>query len=359
MPLDSGHLSLQISPEEAVDAVNIGAGVYSPVTGFLGLEDLESVVQTGRLVGGSPLGLPLVLDAKSRPSLPEIPEAINLICGNEVIASVSSPEFFEWRDLDGLRQLFGTDSLEHPGVSRFRAFSGHFVGGRVDLNHDSNLVRKFALTGPESLRKRIAERGWKTVVGFQTRNVPHRAHEQLIRTALEVFDGVLVQPLVGPRKSGDFTEEAIEAGYKHLLSKVFPKSRVEFSFLRARMNYGGPREAVLHSVMRRNFGCTHFIVGRDHAGVANFYPEYAAQDYCATFGDELKIQILNMAGPYFCSACDSMVSRKSCMHSNDSELVSKISGTQVREALRRNEYISPKIMRPEIIDAVSKVKLFI
>lgn len=350
---------LEIGRDEALDAVNIGLGLYHPVDGFMGPEDLVSVLESGRTSGGSPIGLPLLLDVKSDSLFACDSNQLTLICEGEEVARLDNPRFFEWRDPKGIKRLFGTESPKHPGVSRYNTFSGYFVSGPVIPNRDSALVKQIALTSPEFLSGQVRAREWGTIVGFQTRNVPHRAHEQLIRTTLEIFDGVLVQPLVGPRKTGDFAEEAIERSYAFLLNEVFPSSRVMFSFLHARMNYGGPREAVLHAVMRRNFGCTHFIVGRDHAGVADFYPEYAAQEYCASFGDDLGIQILNMSGPFFCSVCDTMVSARSCRHSEEKGLVTKISGTQVRAALVSGDPISPNVARPEILAAANRGKLFI
>lgn len=350
---------LELARDQALDAINIGLGLYTPVNGFMGPEDLESVLEHGRTAAGSPIGLPLLLDAKSDALFVRKPDRLVLVCDKLEVAHIDNPQFFEWRDPKGVQRLFGTESPEHPGVSRYNTFSGYFVAGQVVPKQDSAFVEQIALTSPEAIRRKVISRGWDTIVGFQTRNVPHRAHEQLIRTSLEIFDGVLVQPLVGPRKRGDFTEEAIERSYAYLLNEVFPVSRVMFSFLHARMNYGGPREAVLHAVMRRNFGCTHFIVGRDHAGVSDFYPEYAAQEYCASFGDDLGIQILNMSGPFFCSVCDTMVSAKSCRHSGEKSLVTKISGTQVRAALVSGDLISSNVARPEVLAAASKGKLFI
>ena len=350
---------LQLSADEATDAANIGLGLYHPVTGFMGPADIDAVISTGRTEGGSPIGLPLLLDVKNDDLFGENLEGLSLVTNGQHFASIESPRFFVWRDSDGIKKLFGTDAPSHPGVMRFSNFSGYFVTGQVKLNHDAEFIQRLAPNSPAAVKELLRERGWGKVVGFQTRNVPHKAHEQLIRTALEVFDGVLVQPLVGARKTGDFTEESINLAYGYLLKEVFPEERVLLSFLKARMNYGGPREAVLHSVMRRNFGCTHFIVGRDHAGVADFYGEYEAQEYCSQFGDDLGIEILNMAGPYFCSSCDTMVSRKSCKHSDDGDLVTKISGTHVRSALTSGEPISPVIARPEILNEARKGKLFI
>lgn len=355
----SGSSTLRLSRDQAIDAVNLGLGLYSPVSGFMGPDELDSVALTGRLPDGSPIGLPILLNLPMGWGEEREQDTVSLQFEGEEVAVLHNPSVFHWDASSRIRDFFGTDSSAHPGVDRFLKFSEKFVSGRVSLPEKQTSKLQSSIVAPQAIREEIRARGWSTVVGFQTRNVPHRAHEQLIRLGLEVYDGVLIQPLVGPRKEGDFSEGAISRAYDFLLSEVFPPSRVFFSLLRARMFYGGPREALLHAVMRRNFGCTHFIVGRDHAGVSDFYGEYAAQDYCADFGDDLGIEVLNWSGPYFCDLCDGLVSSRSCRHTDEDALITRISGTKIRAALAKGLPISRQVMRPEIVEAARRGSLFV
>lgn len=359
MSLSRRDLSIDLSFDQALDVMNLGLGVFSPLSGFMTPQELESVISNGRLICGSPIGLPILLNVEVGFSSRVFPsDSISLRYRGEELATLLEPETFEWDASAHVFEIFGTDSATHPGVARFLEFSSRFVSGTIELRGAIDFV-DLKCDSPQATRQKMLSLGWSTVVGFQTRNVPHRAHEQLIRLALEVYDGVLVHPLVGPRKSGDFTEGAISRAYDFLVSNIFPSSRVLLSFLRARMYYGGPREAVLHAIMRRNFGCTHFIVGRDHAGVSGFYGEYESQAYCRSFGSELGIEVLSWGGPYFCASCDGMVSERSCGHKNDDSVVTRISGTDVREALSSGKIISEKVMRPAIVEAARAGSLFI
>lgn len=351
--------SLELSFDQALDVMNLGLGVYSPLSGFMTSQELESVISNGRLICGSPIGLPILLNVDLGLSgRVSASNPISLRYRGEELATLLEPEIFEWEASSHVVKIFGTDSAAHPGVARFLQFSPRFASGTVELR-GGTAFEELKFDSPKAIRQKMLSLGWSTAVGFQTRNVPHRAHEQLIRLALEVYDGVLVHPLVGPRKSGDFTEGAISRAYDFLISNIFPSSRVLLSFLRARMYYGGPREAVLHAIMRRNFGCTHFIVGRDHAGVSGFYGEYESQDYCRSFGSDLGIEVLRWGGPYFCATCDGMVSERSCGHKHEDNVVTRISGTDVREALSSGKIVSEKVMRPAIVKAARAGSLFI
>jgi sulfate adenylyltransferase len=211
---------------------------------------------------------------------------------------------------------------------------------------------------PEETRAEFKARGWKTVVGFQTRNVPHRAHEYLQRVALETIDGIFVQPLVGRRKVGDYTPQAIMCGYRTLIGTFLPRERVVLGILSTVMRYAGPREAVFHAIIRRNYGCTHFIVGRDHAGVGSWYGEYDAHELTRQFGSELGIEILHLRGFFFCPICDGIVTEKTCPHLGTPS-ARAISGTDMRRILVDGAVPDPRLMRPEIVAALKGVPLFI
>jgi sulfate adenylyltransferase len=236
----------------------------------------------------------------------------------------------------------------------------YFIGGRVSLDHRVTMeFSKFDLT-PKETRAHFAKKGWESVVGFQTRNVPHRAHEYLLRLALEQADGLFVQPLVGLKKRGDFTPAAILASYTALIDNFLPQKRVLLGILSTTMRYAGPREALLHAIVRRNYGCTHFIVGRDHAGVGNYYGKYEAQELARRYEDELGIQIMYFAGPYYCSMCDGIVTERTCPHEvTMPEATKQISGTDMRSILADNGAIANSIMRAAVVESVRDVAIFI
>lgn len=202
------------------------------------------------------------------------------------------------------------------------------------------------------------ERKWDRVVGFQTRNVPHRAHEYLLRIALEHADGLFVQPLVGKKHAGDYTPEAIFRGYQALIGGFLPKDRVLFGVLSTQMRYAGPREAVFHAIVRRNYGCTHFIVGRDHAGVGDWYGLYDAHDLTKKFEGELGIQIMRLKGPFYCSICDGIATENTCAHT-DCGCTQQISGTYMRAILSSGELPDKKLMRHEVVSALAGIDCFI
>jgi sulfate adenylyltransferase len=213
---------------------------------------------------------------------------------------------------------------------------------------------------PAQTRAIFAERGWRTVVGFQTRNVPHRAHEYLLRIGLEIADGLFIQPLLGHKKAGDYTPEAIIAGYRALIGGYLSEDRLVLGILSTAMRYAGPREAVFHAIIRRNYGCTHFIVGRDHAGVDDYYGKYDAHGLIESVEDELGITVLRLCGPFHCRICDGIVTEKTCPHRRTApEAVTEISGTEMRAILVGGRAPDPHLMRPEVVAALKGVPLFI
>jgi sulfate adenylyltransferase len=256
------------------------------------------------------------------------------------------------------RLVFGTDDANHPGVAYLYRQKEVFIGGPVRLLRRAQLdISEDELT-PEQTRNLFAARGWKTVAGFQTRNVPHRAHEYLQRVALEHVDGLFIQPLVGHKRAGDYTPQAIMTGYRALVGQFLPKQNVVLGILSTAMRYAGPREAVFHALIRRNYGCTHFIVGRDHAGVGQWYARYDAHDLTRRFDGELGITILRLHGPYHCRICDGIVTEKTCPHAGSSA-TREISGTDMRRILTGGATPDPALMRREVVSALRDVPLFI
>ena len=324
-------------------------------------DEFRAVVTDMRLPSGEPFTLPILLDVsaddasrlRGRPS-------VSLIYEQVEVGQVVPENIFTCDKSTAAQKIFGVNERKHPGVNFFYNGGDYFIGGPVKLTRRPTLdISAHELT-PEQTRAEFTRRGWKSIVGFQTRNVPHRAHEYLQRVALEIGDGLFIQPLVGRKKAGDYTPEAVIAGYKALIGPFLPAERVLFGVLTTNMRYAGPREAVFHAIIRRNYGCTHFIIGRDHAGVGSYYDKYAGHALAASFGDELGINVLRLAGPYYCAICDGIVTERSCPHETTApEAVHHISGTDIRAALVSGASPDRRYFRADILNAVSGRPLFI
>ncbi len=352
---------LALSRFQYLELEKIGLGAFAPLDRFMNEDDVGSVADTMRLPGGEVFPLPVVLDLSSEDAerIRGRPRIALTFAGQEV-GSLSPDSLFRPDKPALARKVFGTDDRDHPGVAHLFSMGEIFAGGPAQLLKRIDLdTSRYELT-PKETRRIFADRGWKSIIGFQTRNVPHRAHEYLQRVGLEMSDGLFVQPLVGRKKVGDYTAQAIIKGYEALIDGFFPKARVLFGILSTFMRYAGPREAVFHAIIRRNYGCTRFIVGRDHAGVGAYYGKYAAHDLTRRFDGELGIEIVRLSGPFFCRLCDGIATEKTCPHSeNIPSATREISGTDMRALLTEGREPEPQIMRPEVINSLSGEKLFI
>ncbi len=336
-----------------LDIEKIAIGAYSPLKGFMGKEDLSSVVSKMRLNDGTPWTIPIFLPInKEKAKLYSAGEEI--IIQNEAgkdIALMKISEIFSFHRTRWAKKVYGTDSPRHPGVKRLFDMHGKLLAGEIWLIENPDFkFEKFNLF-PEETRKIIVERGWETVSGFQTRNAPHRAHEYLQKLALSLTDGILIHPIIGWKKDGDFRPEIVIKAYQTLIDKYYPKDSTIFAGLATAMRYAGPREAVFHAIIRKNYGCTHFIVGRDHAGVGDFYDKYDAHRIFDKLPDIGVVPLL-MRGPYFCRKCNEVVSDKICPHGE--KWHKHISGTMVREALSENKALPEYIMRKEVFSALKR-----
>jgi sulfate adenylyltransferase len=340
----------------------LALGALDPLDSFMNEDEFNSVLENMRLPSGAVFPVPVVLDLPLEDADRVKGLArISLIFDGEEVGEMTPSGTFSCDRLSSAHKLFGTEDPAHPGVEFFtRQMAEVFLSGSVRLKKRAELdISAHELT-PEATKEIFAKRGWKTVVGFQTRNVPHRAHEYLQRVALEQVDGLFVQPLVGRKRIGDYAPEAIIAGYQALIDAYYPSDKVLLGTLSTYMRYAGPREAVFHAIVRRNYGCSHFIVGRDHAGVGDYYDKYAGHDLVRSFGDELGISVMCLHGPYYCSHCDGIVTEHTCQHYIENpSVVTEISGTYMREILGGGRDPERHLMRREVVESLNGLELFI
>jgi sulfate adenylyltransferase len=333
-----------ITSREASDLDMLASGALSPLHGFMGRDDYESVLEQMRLANGLPWALPVCL------SVPVAPRTDRIVVADETgtfRAVVDVEEVFGYDKEREAELCFRTTDREHPGVARLYNQHGLYVGGRVTVfSRPESQFSELALD-PAETRAAFADRGWRRVVGFQTRNPIHRAHEYLTKVALETVDGLLVHPLVGDTKGDDVPADVRVECYRVLLDGFYPSDRVLLSAFPAAMRYAGPREAIWHAICRKNYGCSHFIVGRDHAGVGSYYGTYDAQLIFDEFEPhELDIEPMFFEHSFWCRACGSMASAKTCPHSGDDHVF--LSGTKVRELLTAGDVPPEEFTRPDV-----------
>ena len=340
----ASHLPrLAIGAREVADLGMLANGALSPLSGFMDRADYASVLEGGRLSSGAPFTIPVLLRTGAVPN----GERIALEHAGRLVGIVDVADVFDTDPRREALSVYGTEEDAHPGVRLLHGDPARAIAGPVTLlERDAGEFARWDLT-PREVRAAREQRGWRTMVGFQTRNPVHRAHEYLQKVALEMVDGLLLHPLVGETKADDIPAGVRMRCYEALLDSYYPADRTLLAVNPAWMRYAGPREAVFHALIRRNYGCTHFIVGRDHAGVGTYYDTYAAQRIFDDYEPgELGIEILRFEHTMWCTVCGSMVSRRTCPHPADRHLT--LSGTRVRELLQRGEGLPVEFTRPEV-----------
>jgi sulfate adenylyltransferase len=332
----------------------LASGAFSPLTGFMKKEDYRSVVEDMHLENGIPWTLPITL-AVGKDVVKELSthdEVILLDQSQKTLAILHIEDIFQYDKRNEVKKIFGTDQTEHPGVHYVYQQGENYLGGSIQLIEppQPQIFNKYRLN-PSETRKAFKERGWLSIVGFQTRNPIHRAHEYLQKCALEMVDGLLIHPLIGQTKADDISAEIRLKSYEILLEKYYPKDRVMMAVFPAAMRYAGPREAIFHAIIRKNYGCTHIIIGRDHAGVGNYYGSYDAQEIFKEFpGDELEITPIFFEHAFYCRACNNMASTKTCPHDIKEHMI--FSGTEIRQKLLNGIKLPPEFTRPEVAEVL-------
>ncbi len=335
---------LTLTSREVSDLDMLGTGALSPLEGFMARDDYERVVDEMRLANGVPWALPVCLAVGAAPQGDRVALADE---SGRLLAVLDVDEVYSYDREREAEKCFRTADAEHPGVARLYAQAPLYVGGRVTVFDRVPPAFPELALDPADTRGTFAERGWKRVVGFQTRNPIHRAHEYLTKGALETVDGLLIHPLVGETKSDDVPAATRVECYRILLDNYFPADRVVVSVFPAAMRYAGPREAIWHAICRKNYGCSHFIVGRDHAGVGSYYGTYDAQLIFDEFEPhELDIEPMFFEHAFWCKVCGQMATPKTCPHGGDDHVF--LSGTKVREMLANGELPPVEFSRPEV-----------
>jgi sulfate adenylyltransferase len=351
--------AITIDRDQYLELEKIALGAFSPLTGFMSKLEFESVIENMRLPAGDVFSLPVVLDIDELCAR-EVRNCsvVDLIFEGRLVGRINPTDYFTCDRVYCAKKIYGTDDAKHPGVKNFYDLKSIFVGGKIELFERAQFDISLDELTPSEAKQIFRLKGWERIVGFQTRNVPHRAHEYLLRVALEQSDGLFVQPLVGRKRIGDYQPQAIMSGYRALIGEFLPKERVVLGILSTQMRYAGPREAIFHAIIRRNYGCTHFIVGRDHAGVGDWYGLYDAHELTRKFDGDLGIEIMRLMGPYYCPKCDCIATKNTCAH-DEIDFIEQISGTYMRSILKNGNHPDSHLMRQEVVDSLKGIDCFI
>jgi sulfate adenylyltransferase len=338
--------SFVINKELAQEVDNIAKGVFSPLEGFLTRNDFESVLSRGRLTSDVPWTIPIVFDiSESEIDGVSVGDDIGISLKGDPVAVMTIDDLYPYDKKEFANSVYGTTDTGHPGVAKINGMKDKLIGGGLTfLNQIGNPYPDYTRS-PQETREFFKKMGWKSVVAFQTRNPPHLGHEYVQKTALSMVDGIFINPLIGKKKSGDFRDDVILESYKALMHNYYPKESATMSVLHTEMRYGGPKEAIHHAIMRKNFGCTHFIVGRDHAGIGDYYGPFDAHDIFEEYPN-LGIEPIKFRSFFYCKKCGSIANDKVCPH--EGEDIVNFAGKKIRELLSNGQPPPLDMMRKEV-----------
>jgi len=349
------YFKIQVSDETVKDVENISFGTFSPLKGFMDSNDLKCVIDEMRLADGEPWTIPILLDIPEETAR-DINEGDTVMLTDRAGIPSALMNIGEKYSIDKdelCQKIFLTLDNKHPGVAKVRNMGNVFLGGDIEMIQPLNSSFKELNLRPKETRKLFKEKGWKTVVAFQTRNAPHNGHEYVQKAALTFTDGLFINPVIGRKKSGDFTDEVIIDTYRELIDHYYPKDRVAMSILPFEMRYAGPREAIFHAIIRKNYGCTHIIIGRDHAGVGNYYGPFDAHKIFDKFPD-LGIKPFFFRSFFHCTKCGGVANDCICPHERDR--IINFAGTKMRKLLMDGKRPDELMMRPEVVDVILRAK---
>lgn len=341
--------TLEVNNEIVQEIKNIATKAYYPLKGFLNEENFYSVLDKMRLKNGKIWSMPVTLDINNDEykRLKNSHSILLIDRGGKKLAVLKNAKIYTYDKKYYARKIFGTTDTHHPGVFNVLKKKNYLLGGDITYLGDNVRHESDHYYTPTETKKIFRNKGWETVVAFQTRNVPHRSHEYIQKHALKKVDGLFVQPVIGEKKKGDFKDDVILTSYKIILEKYYPSNRYFLGILPIKMNYAGPREAIMHALIRKNFGCTHMIIGRDHAGVGNYYDPYAAQNIFDNFNEkELGITILKYQNVSYCNACKKLISADMCNHHDSKKIF--LSGTIIRNIIKNRKSLPSQFTRPEV-----------
>ena len=331
---------LDISNQNALDLARIADGSYSPLTGFMNSNELRSVTDNMELPGGEIWPVPILLQVNGRYSF-SAGDRIALRYNGEKVGCIDVSEVYNADMKRVILKTYGTIDPAHPNVNQTLRQGSRIIGGNIlALKKDETAN----LTGPEAIRKLFRERKWETIVAYQTRNPPHMAHEYIQRLAMELTDGLFINPVVGELKTDDFSQDDIMGAYRLFVSKYYPDNKVVLSPLMISMRYAGPKAALFLAIVRKNYGCTHFIIGRDMAGAGSFYRPYAAQEMLENY--DIGLQVIKIREAFFCRQCNCMATENTCRHPLSNR--ESMSMTEIRNRIRSGIPVPEIMMRSEV-----------
>ncbi|MBD3226577.1 MAG: sulfate adenylyltransferase [Candidatus Lokiarchaeota archaeon] len=338
---------LLLDPDQKKDLRNIATGVFSPLKGFLTQNDFLYVLEHGRLANDIAWTIPIVLDINpDKNNHFEVGDDVLLIDSQDkVLGVLHSEEIYRFDKKNMAEKVFKTTNKDHPGVREVYEMNDYLLGGKIEMVKCDPEVYPYVNLTPKETRILFKTKKWEKIVAFQTRNPPHIGHEYIQKTALTFMDGIFINPVVGNKKCGDFRDDVIISCYKELIKQYYLKDSAVFSIFETQMRYAGPKEAIYHAIARKNFGCTHMIIGRDHAGVGNYYGSYDAHKIFNEYPD-LKIEPLFFRSFYRCKKCGSVVNEKICPHPEKYHV--NFSGTKIRHLIKNKKGVPADLMRPEI-----------